>query len=79
MGQAHTPITQSPGPQEGLQSHLLYCTPLAVSEPGACRLETWHLSWPLAQPSKPQRMDLFSLPFSKDQGGEVLGQVGLFP
>lgn len=39
---------------------------------------TWHLSWPLVQPSKSQRMDLFSLPFSKDQGGEVLGQVGLF-
>lgn len=34
---------------------------------------------PLAQPSRAQRMDLFSLPFSKDQGGETLGQVGLFP
>lgn len=34
---------------------------------------------PLAQSSKAQRMDVFFLPFSKDQGGETLGQVGLFP
>lgn len=39
---------------------------------------TWHLSWPLVQLSKAQRMDLSSSPFSKDQGGEALGQVGLF-
>lgn len=40
---------------------------------------TWHLSWPLVQLSKAQRMGLFSLLFSKDQGWEALGQGGLFP
>lgn len=88
-GQAHLHHSK-PWTQEGIQSHLAPYVPLALSEPGAwletrftSRLAqppmTWHLSWPLAQLSKAQRMDLFSLPFSKDQGGEALGQVGLFP
>lgn len=35
----HTAVTQSSGPQEGLHSHLPFCTLLALSEPGAWRLE----------------------------------------
>lgn len=62
--------------------------PLALSEPGAW-LEAIHQHlgpathdlaslMALVQLSKAQRMDLSSSPFSKDQGGEALGQVGLF-
>lgn len=73
-----------------LQSHLPYSTPPALSEPGvwqetrftsilAHSTTIWHFPWPLVQPSKAQRMDLFSLPFSKDQGGKTLEQEALFP
>lgn len=68
----HTQATQSPGPQACLQSHLHYSTSPALSEPGVWQemrftsilahpTMTWHLSWPLVQPSEAQRMDLFSL------------------
>lgn len=40
---------------------------------------TWHLSWPLVQHSKAQRMDLFSLLFSKEWERRRWGKYDYFP